>query len=344
MIFSSEIEPGIAMEIIETENLTKTFEGFTAVDHIKFSVRKGEIFGFLGPNGAGKTTTIKMLTTLLYPSEGTASIAGFDILKQRAMVRENIGVVFQEPALDTELTGRENLDFHARMYGLSPETRKKRITQVLSLVDLDERKDVLVKFYSGGMKRRLEIARGLMHSPTVLFLDEPTLGLDAQTRRAIWDYIKKLNKDENTTIFLTTHYMDEADFLCNHIGIIDHGKILVMDTVDALKKSVGHDVITLTCSDIEKLQKRLEQESWVSNATPHTSFLTLGVERGEEKIPVIFDIARTISVSITSIDVRKPTLDDVFLYYTGRSMREQTGEAPRMKPMKSAGFPMRRRQ
>jgi ABC-2 type transport system ATP-binding protein len=342
MIFSSEIEPGISMEIIETENLTKTFDGFTAVDHIKFSVKKGEVFGFLGPNGAGKTTTIKMLTTLLYPTEGTASIAGFDILKQRASVRENIGVVFQEPALDTELSGRENLDFHARMYGLSPETRKKRITQVLTLVDLIERKDVLVKYYSGGMKRRLEIARGLMHSPTVLFLDEPTLGLDAQTRRAIWEYIKKLNKDENTTIFLTTHYMDEADFLCNHIGIIDRGKILVMDTVDALKKSVGHDVITLMCSDMEKLQMRLQQESWVSIATPHASFLTLGVERGEEKIPVIFDIARTIDVSITSIDVRKPTLDDVFLYYTGRSMREQTAEAPRTRPMKSAGFPHRR--
>lgn len=315
------------MDIIITENLTKTFDGFTAVDHVKFSVKEGEIFGFLGPNGAGKTTTIKMLTTLLYPTGGSASIAGFDILKQRAMVRENIGVVFQEPALDTELTGRENLDFHARMYGLPQDERKKRIVEVLTLVDLLDKKDVLVKNYSGGMKRRLEIARGLMHSPRVLFLDEPTLGLDAQTRRAIWEYIKQLNKDENTTIFLTTHYMDEADFLCNHIGIIDHGKILVMDTVDALKKSVGNDVITLSCSDNETLQKRLEKETWVSNITLHGTSITLGAERGEEKIPVIFDIARTVNVSISSIDVRKPTLDDVFLYYTGRRIREQTTEA-----------------
>jgi len=329
------------MDIIATENLTKTFDGFTAVDHISFSVRKGEVFGFLGPNGAGKTTTIKMLTTLLYPTEGSATIAGFDILKQRADVRENIGVVFQEPALDTELTGRENLDFHARMYGLSQEVRKKRVFKLLSLVDLLDKKDVLVKHYSGGMKRRLEIARGLMHSPTVLFLDEPTLGLDAQTRRAIWEYIKQLNKDENTTIFLTTHYMDEADFLCDRIGIIDHGKILVMNTVDILKKSVGNDVITLSCSDIQKLQKRLEQESWISKITPHASFLTLGVEHGEEKIPAIFDIARTINVTISSVDVRRPTLDDVFLYYTGRSMREQDHEAPHNGTKKPARFRLR---
>ncbi|MCU0851527.1 MAG: ATP-binding cassette domain-containing protein [Candidatus Thermoplasmatota archaeon] len=330
------------MSIIQTQNLTKTFDTSVAVDHINFSVESGEIFGFLGPNGAGKTTTIKMLTTLLYPSEGSASIAGYDILHQRANVREHIGVVFQEPALDTELTGRENLDFHARMYGLTPEIRKKRIIEVLTLVDLIDKKDVLVKHYSGGMKRRLEISRGLMHSPTVLFLDEPTLGLDAQTRRAIWDYIKTLNKEKRTTIFLTTHYMDEADFLCDRIGIIDHGKIMVIDTVDALKKSVGHDVITLSCSDNVALQHRLEKESWVSNITPHDSFLTVGVERGEEKIPNIFDIARTINIRISSIDVRKPTLDDVFLHYTGRSMREQNTEIPGKKPTKSSGFHLRR--
>ncbi len=329
------------MDIIATENLTKTFDGFTAVDHIFFSVKKGEVFGFLGPNGAGKTTTIKMLTTLLYPTEGSATIAGFDVLKQRADVRENIGVVFQEPALDIELTGRENLDFHARMYGLSQEVRKKRVLKLLTLVDLMDKKDVLVKHYSGGMKRRLEIARGLMHSPTVLFLDEPTLGLDAQTRRAIWEYIKQLNTDEKTTIFLTTHYMDEADFLCDRIGIIDHGKIIVMNTVDMLKKSVGNDVITLSCSDIQKLQKRLEQESWISKITPHASFLTLGVERGEEKIPAIFDIARTVNVTISSVDVRRPTLDDVFLYYTGRSMREQDHEAPHNGTKKPARFRLR---
>lgn len=320
------------MDIIKTKNLTKTFDGFTAVDHISFSVKKGEIFGFLGPNGAGKTTTIKMLTTLLYPTDGEAEIVGFDVVKARDEVRENIGIVFQEPALETEMTGRENLDFHARMYGLDREARKKRISEVLALVDLVDKKDVLVKFYSGGMKRRLEIARGLMHSPPVLFLDEPTLGLDAQTRRAIWDYIKKMNADEQTTIFLTTHYMDEADYLCDRIGIIDHGKILVIDSVENLKTSVGNDVITLACSDTQKLQKQLADEPWIKNMKPHDNFLTLGVEKGEEKIPVIFDIARRIEVTISSVNVRKPTLDDVFLYYTGRSFREQD-QQPQMKKL-----------
>jgi len=329
------------MDIITTENLTKTFDKFIAVDHISFSVRKGEIFGFLGPNGAGKTTTIKMLTTLLYPTEGSATIAGFDILKQRAEVRKNIGVVFQEPALDTELTGRENLDFHARMYGLTQEIRKKRVIKLLTLVDLLDKKDVMVKHYSGGMKRRLELARGLMHSPTMLFLDEPTLGLDTQTRRAIWEYIKQLNTDENTTIFLTTHYMDEADFLCDRIGIIDHGKLLVINKVDILKKSVGNDVITLLCSDVQKLHKQLEKESWISKIPLDASFLTLSVEHGEEKIPAIFDIAKTVNVTISSVDVRRPTLDDVFLYFTGRSMREQDHYIPYNGIKKSTRFRQR---
>ena len=311
------------MDIIKTNNLTKNFDGLTAVDTISFSVKKGEIFGFLGPNGAGKTTTIKMLTTLLHPTKGSAEVAGFDIIGARDKVRRNIGVVFQEPALDIELTGRENLEYHARMYGLSRDKRKTRIEDVLNLVDLEDKKNVLVKNYSGGMKRRLEIARGLMHYPTVLFLDEPTLGLDAQTRRAIWNYIGKMNKEEGTTIFLTTHYMDEADFLCDRIGIIDHGSILVIDSVTNLKNSVGNDVITLSCSDMVKLVKRLEEESWISNIEQHDSFVTLGVEKGEEKIPVIIEIAQSLNIRIKSISVRKPTLDDVFLHFTGRTMRDQ---------------------
>ena len=311
------------MEIIKTNNLTKKFNDFTAVDHISFSVRKGEIFGFLGPNGAGKTTTIKMLTTLLYPTEGSAELSGFNVIKKRDDVRKHIGVVFQEPALDTELTGRENLDFHARIYGLNKDNRKKRAAEVLKLVDLEGKKDVLVKNYSGGMKRRLEIARGLMHYPTVLFLDEPTLGLDTQTRRAIWEYIKKMNKEEKTTIFLTTHYMDEADYLCDRVGIIDHGKILVIDSTTSLKNAVGNDVITLSCSDIDELGKRLGDESWIKNIKQHDTFLTLGVKKGEEKIPVVFEIARNLNIKIKSISVRKPTLDDVFLHFTGRTMRGQ---------------------
>lgn len=316
------------MDIISTHELTKKFNGFTAVDNISINIKKGEIFGFLGPNGAGKTTTIKMLTTLLYPSKGSATIAGYDILKQRDKVRQNIGVVFQEPALDTELTGRENLDFHARMYGLEREQRKKRINDVLHLVDLKEKQNVLVKNYSGGMKRRLEIARGLMHYPTVLFLDEPTLGLDSQTRRAIWAYIKKMNKEESTTIFLTTHYMDEADNLCDRVGIIDRGKILVIDSTKNLKNSIGHDVITLSCNELSKLHDRLIQESWIQNVKKHDSSLTLGVEKGDEKIPVIIEIAQSLKLKIKSIDVRKPTLDDVFLHYTGRMMRNEEPENP----------------
>ena len=320
------------MNIIETQKLTRKFNGFTAVDDISFSVKKGEIFGFLGPNGAGKTTTIKMLTTLLNPTIGSATVADYDIIKERDKVRKNIGVVFQDPALDTELTGRENLDFHARMYGLSSSNRKARIKEVLSLVDLEEKKDEYVKNYSGGMKRRLEIARGLMHFPTVLFLDEPTLGLDTQTRRAIWQYIRKMNKDENTTIFLTTHYMDEADYLCDRVGIIDKGKILIIDTTTNLKNSIGNDMIMLNCSNFDKLIKRLKKEKWIKNIKKHDALLTLGVEKGEEKIPIIIEIAQSENIKIKAISVGKPTLDDVFLYYTGRSMRDQPEHIHRDTP------------
>lgn len=316
------------MDIITTDNLTKKYDKLTAVDNISFSVKKGEIFGFLGPNGAGKTTTIKMLITLLNPTNGSATVSGFDIIKERDGVRQNIGVVFQEPALDTELTGGENLDYHARMYGLDRDKRKTRIDDVLRLVDLEDKKDVLVKNYSGGMKRRLEIARGLMHFPTVLFLDEPTLGLDAQTRRAIWEYIKRMNRDAGTTIFLTTHYMDEADYLCDSVGIIDRGRILVLDSTVNLKNSIGNDVITLSCSDLDKLVKRLKEEAWIKNIKQHDSFLTLGVEKGEEKIPIIIEIAQSQGIKIKSISVRKPTLDDVFLSFTGRSIRYQEPEHP----------------
>jgi len=313
--------------IIETNKITKKFGSFTAVDTISLSIQKGEIFGFLGPNGAGKTTTIKMLTTLLHPTKGSATINSYDIIRNRDNVRKSIGVVFQEPALDLELTGRENLDYHARMYGINRTTRKKRIDEVLDLVDLQDKKDEFVKKYSGGMKRRLEIARGLMHSPDVLFLDEPTLGLDAQTRRAIWEYIKKMNKEKHTTIFLTTHYMDEADYLCDRISIIDHGKILVTDTTSKLKTMVGNDLITISTSNDQDFSAHLKDVSWIKNVDTYEGYLTLGVERGEEKIPVVIELAQEYNIQVKSISVHKPTLDDVFLYYTGHRIRDEVSNS-----------------
>ncbi|MFX1318221.1 MAG: ATP-binding cassette domain-containing protein [Promethearchaeota archaeon] len=262
------------MSIIEVKELTKTFNGdVTAVDHISFTVEEGEIFGFLGPNGAGKTTTLNMLATILRPTSGTAIVNGFDIHDNPDAVRRSIGFVFQDPTLDTELTGRENLDFHGRLYGLTKKEREERIKEILEVVQLTDRADAYVKTYSGGMKRRLEIARGLLHYPKVLFLDEPTLGLDPQTRRAIWDYIVKLNQEQNVTIILTTHYTEEADHLCNRIQIIDFGKIVANDTPENLKATLQGDVIGLTfkkSEDAQGMLSKLITLEWVKKAIPVT--------------------------------------------------------------------------
>ncbi len=311
-------------EIVVTENLTKIYnKKVLAVDHVNLRIYEGEIFGFLGPNGAGKTTTIKMLVTLLQPTEGTAFVNGFNILTEPHEVRKNIGIVFQEPALDLQLTGKENLDFHARIYGLKRDERKKRINEVLELVNLKDKADILVKNYSGGMKRRLEIARGLMHYPNVLFLDEPTLGLDPQSRRAIWDYIKEINKRENVTVFLTTHYMDEAEYLCDRVAIIDHGKILVLNSPAALKNSLGNDLITLSCNSTEKLYNALKSEHWVKNLKIHGEELFLGVKSGEKRLVQIINLASELNVKVNFVNLRKPTLEDVFLHYTGRKIRDE---------------------
>jgi len=311
------------MPIISVENLKKYYKDVKAVDGINFEVNEGEIFGFLGPNGAGKTTTIKMLVTLLRPTEGTAKVVNNDINKDPDKVRRNIGIVFQDPALDDRLTGKENLDFHARMYGMKKEQREKRIKEVLKLVDLEEKANVLIKYYSGGMKRRLEIARGLMHFPKILFLDEPTLGLDPQTRRSVWDYIKNLNQKEKITIFLTTHYMDEADYLCSRVAIIDYGKILVIDKPSKLKDQIGKDVITIGCSNSEMCADYLKKEEWVESIKVHDSNITIGAKEIEKKLPLIIKMAERNNIEIKSIDIRKPTLEDVFLYYTGRKIRDQ---------------------
>jgi len=320
------------MAIIEARGLTKRFDGLVAVDHIDLDVEEGEIFGFLGPNGAGKTTTIKMLTTLLKPSEGEAKICGYDVVKQPDLVRKSIGVVFQEPALDDQLTGRENLDFHARLYGLNRREREERIEEVLKLVGLEDRADELVKNYSGGMRRRLEIARGFIHHPRILFLDEPTLGLDVQTRRAIWSYIMELNKREGITIFLTTHYLEEADNLSDRVAIIDHGKILAVDSPRKLKDMIGSDVITLRCSEPNRLKNILESISWVKDVKHHGEELSIYVEIGETKIPKIIKIAEENGIRISSITLREPSLEDVYLDFTGKSIREEVKPMIRRPP------------
>jgi ABC-2 type transport system ATP-binding protein len=314
------------MPIISVQNLKKYYKDVKAVDDVSFDVEEGEIFGFLGPNGAGKTTTIKMLVTLLRPTEGTAKIVDNDIVTSPDKVRSQIGIVFQEPALDDRLTGKENLDFHARMYGMKSEQRQKRIVEVLKIVDLEEKANVLIKNYSGGMKRRLEIARGLMHFPKILFLDEPTIGLDPQTRRSIWDYIKMLNEKEGITIFLTTHYMEEADFLCNRVGIIDKGKLLVIDKPSNLKSKIGKDIITIGCSDNNACEGILKGQEWVESIKVHDSSVTIGTQEAEKKLPLIIQLAQSNSMEIKSIDIRKPTLEDVFLYYTGKKIRDEGNE------------------
>ena len=311
------------MFAITTQNLTKRFDKLTAVDHVSFDVEKGEIFGLLGPNGAGKTTIIKMLSTLSNPTEGTAFVWGHSISEKRDDVRRSIGMVFQDPAVDDMLTGRENLDFHARMYGMKKKLRKERISEVLSLVALEDKADNLLKNYSGGMKRRLEIARGLMHYPRVLFLDEPTLGLDPQTRYHIWEYIRRLNSRENVTIILTTHYMEEADSLCSRIGIIDYGKILVIDTPEALKSSVGNDILTIKATDIDRLMQVMSERDWVTGISKIDSEIIVNTMHGEEKIPRAVNIAQEAGILITSISIRKPTLEDVFLNYTGKTIRQE---------------------
>ncbi|MFH1285874.1 MAG: ATP-binding cassette domain-containing protein [Candidatus Micrarchaeota archaeon] len=330
------------MVAIKVEKLTKKFNQFTAVNEISFSVEEGEIFGLLGPNGAGKTTTINMLSTLLDITAGYAEVGGFEVSKNRDGVRRSIGIVFQDPALDNKLTGRENLEFHARMYNLSDDVRETRIKEVLELVELTEKADALVETYSGGMKRRLEIARGLVHRPKVLFLDEPTLGLDAQTRRHIWDYVSKLNREIGITIILTTHYMEEADYLCKRIAIIDHGKIAALDTPSRLKDSLGGDVVSIEVEgDASAFSTKLEKETWVKKVAKHGeecsgNKLCLTMERAEQRIAEIVELARASGVKITSVSTHKPSLEDVFLQLTGKTMREEeaSGASPLAEMMR----------
>jgi ABC-2 type transport system ATP-binding protein len=310
------------MDIITVNNLVKQYKNLTAVSGVSFSVGKGEIFAFLGPNGAGKSTTIGMLSTIITPTSGTAKVNGFDIVRERNDVRRSIGLVFQDPSLDDRLTAEENLLFHARLYGVPPGECKKRMEEVLRLVDLYDRRKDVVKTFSGGMKRRLEIARGLIHYPAVLFLDEPTLGLDPQTRNLLWEYILRLRREKNMTIFMTTHYMGEAEF-SDRIAVIDHGKIVALDTPNNLKKMVGEDAITLEGENNAVLKKELE-EKFGLKVREEDGLLVFGVTDGDKFLPRLMN---ELNARIKKVELRKPTLDDVFLHLTGTKIRDENTSA-----------------
>jgi ABC-2 type transport system ATP-binding protein len=305
------------MPVIETYGLTKNYGKITAVDNLEISIEEGEIFGLLGPNGAGKTTIIKMLATLLEPTSGTAKVNGFDIRKQPARVRESIGIIFQEPSSDELLTGYENIKLYAMMYGLSKDQIQKRSAEALKLVELTDRKDDLVKHYSGGMRRRLEIARSLIHRPKILFLDEPTLGLDPRGRENMWNYILKLVKELKMTVFLTTHYMEEADTLANRIGIIDRGKIAILDSPKALKRLVGGDLVTIKAKalNIEEIRKL----SYVTDVTQENDETKIIIEDVSENLQHLLNALGKIA----SVQVRTTTLNDVFLRFTGKQIYDE---------------------
>jgi ABC-2 type transport system ATP-binding protein len=315
---------------VSVNDLVKRYDEVEAVRGIELEVHSGEIFGFLGPNGAGKSTTINMLCTLVRPSGGSARVAGHDVVSERDEVRRNIGLVFQDTTLDGYLTAEQNLRLHAELYGVPRDAVAPRMRQVMEMVGLWERKNSLVNTFSGGMKRRLEIARGLLHSPRVLFLDEPTVGLDPQTRSSIWSYIRELKSSEDITIFLTTHYMDEAEY-CDRIAIIDQGKIIVLDTPEALKASVGVDRVQIQTGDdeaaIAALRERFEIEAVVAEGA-----VTFGVPAGEQFVPRLF---AELGLTIRAVNVARPSLDDVFMSYTGTTIRdaEESGKGDMRRNM-----------
>jgi ABC-2 type transport system ATP-binding protein len=318
----SEMNSGV--NVIEVRNLSKTFGKLKAVDNVSFEVKTGEIFGFLGPNGAGKSTTINMLTTLLKPSSGTAQVCGYDVYKNANEVRRNVGVVPQEYTADEDMTGRDNIILCADLYGLSRSISQPHAEELLKLVELTDAANRKVSTYSGGMRRRLELATGLINYPKLLFLDEPTLGLDVQTRTAVWNYIRMVKQQYHMTLFLTTHYLEEADALCGRIAIIDHGHIVKIGTPDELKASVGGDVIVIgvveKTPDISSAIARIEL---VKDVKKNDGVYRIKAERGEEATPEIIDLIRSRGLHVTKIALTKPTLDEVYLEYTGRSMREE---------------------
>ena len=318
------------MNAIEIQSLKKSFNDFTAVDDITLNIESGEIFGFLGPNGAGKSTTMMILTTLLKPTSGNALVQGYDVQSQGKKVRENIGFVQQEISVDEYLTGRENLLLQARISRISKSEISSRIDEVLELVELTEKQNQASITYSGGMRKRLDIASGLLHRPKVLFLDEPTVGLDIQTRRKIWEYIRKIHKEFGMTIFLSTHYMEEADKLCDRIGIIDHGKIQAIDKPSTMKNALGNDRISFTLVDgIDKrdsLIEKIQDINFVKEIKIKEDEITVFSSQSTDVIPRIFQISNDMRMKINTISLAQPTLDDVFISYTGHNLRDDTSQ------------------
>ena len=312
--------------VIETNQLTRKFKGLTAVDKLDITVESGEIFGLLGPNGAGKTTTINMLCTILKPTGGSAKVNGYDIVKEAMQVRRSIGIVFQDPSIDDRLTGRENLYMHANLYGVPASEQKSRIDRILKLIELEDRADDLLRTYSGGMRRRLELGRGLIHYPKVLFLDEPTVGLDPQTRDHIWTYIKELKEAHDITVVLTTHYIDEADRLSDRIGIIDHGKLIALDTPAKMKETLEGDVITIKANNIDELTALLSEKLGLTQSRIVDGALEITMRGGRTVMPRIMEVAAANKFFVDSILLREPNLEDVFLHYTGRNIRAEGGK------------------
>jgi len=315
------------MAIVEVEKLTKRFGDFKAVDEVSFEIKEGTIFGFLGPNGAGKTTTLNMLATLLPITSGTAKINGYDVQQQRSEVRKSIGMVFQDPTLDDELTAYENMDFHGRMYGMPKKEREEKIAELLELVELADRQNQRVEKFSGGMRRRLEIARGIMHSPRVLFLDEPTLGLDPQTKNHLWNYIENLTQQQRVTIILTTHYMDEADKLSDIIAIIDEGEIIALDEPEKLKEDIGGNMIRIRSGQGESIRENLAGRDWVEDINQNGQYTDISVREAKKGLAETTNILVNKNITFESAGIFTPTLEDVFLHFTGKTLREEEASA-----------------
>ena len=322
------------MNAISVENLSKIFDKkIVAIDDVNFKVKNGEIFGFLGPNGAGKTTTIKVLTTLLRPTKGKVNVAGFDVIKEPDAVRSSIGIVPQSLTLDDDLKGITNLLLSAKLYHVPDKLAKERAEQLLDMVNLKDAIDRKVETYSGGMRKRLELIVGLIHEPKILFLDEPTLGLDIQTRSVIWEYLKNLNKEKRLTIFITTHYLEEADYLCDRIGIIDKGKIMVVDSPSRLKDELGGDIINIKINgEYSEIIESLKQLNHVKKIDIVDQNLRIQVEKGENVLPSILEFINSKGIVVTSVSLAKASLDQVFLKYTGKSLRDaESDKADRFK-------------